>query len=1743
MPYKRIIQKTGRIVLYILGSVFLLLCLLFLFLNMPAGKRMVRNKVQSYLENKLKTKVSIGSIDYSLPKWIALNNVYIEDQQKDTLLYSEKIYADISMLKLIWGNTEIRKLIFKNTYVNINRAENDSLFNYQFIINAFAGKKPADKLNKDTAALKLSLKRLLLDHVALRFTDKNAETAFTTNINNLDAALNQFQPDKTIFAFKNFTAVGIDFFMKTNKETTEDAAINVNTVVLNEPTYGFHITADDFNIREVNVKVENKGSGLYYANTLTHLGLKNVLFDMNHSLASADGLILDSTLVQFINPKRKTATVASSSNTIVSPWIINVKQISMKNNRIKFDDNNLPKSEGFDFGHFNIKDLDADISALGYAHNQTAALVSQLSFNDTSGFRMDTLHTNFLMTDSLLSARELYIRSPQSLLQNLFEIEYDSLTGITKNPRNSLLTAMLKNSTIAFDDLYLLVPALKSSFPPQQFAHNLVHFNTELRGNLARVYLPYLQLAGFSGTTLTAHGTLYNLTDADKFSYDLHIDKGNFLKSDLLKFIPPENQQLLAQLPDVFDLSGHITGNKVNLIADIKANGKGIAFNGTVSLKNITDPAKLKYDFAVRSGTLDRNIILGFLPPGSLPPEIHLPEKVSFSGLFKGDLKNFTADLSISDSYGQATVKGFIRNMDNAEKATYDLLITTNNYEIGKLAGQDSVLGKITGLFTAKGTGYDYKTMRSAVTASVKQLQYNTYQYHDAVIAANFNAGVIDSKGSVNDSSLKMHFDILANVQNEYPSINGFVKIDTAQLQNLNLYKDILNLSLTANIKANSLQPRNLDINTLVYAINMQTGNNFYPMDSISLIANSGEGIDNINFNSPFADIHANGAFDYDRITNAVVQYINHYYQLPGTAIAATIPNQQISFDGVIKKHPLVTGIVPGLTAYDDINFTGSFASADKDSALNFTASLPYLAYRGNILRKGGIHLATKNERINYAANFDTLQYAGNSFYGTKLYGSAAGDSLLMSALTQDKKGKDWFGLKASLYEKNNNYSFRLKDSLLLNYEKWNVAGDNYINYSPAGLIIHNFSLTSDTAKIFISSREETVNSPVEIAIDNFNVRSISAIVSNDTLFASGILDAKMEVNDLHKNIPAFTGNFSVTGLELMQQPLGNLTGYATKQSENNITATLALLGNNNDITAKGNYYLNDALQQFDAGIKIKQLNLASLQGFTFGNVKNATGNVYGNMDINGKFAAPRWKGELYFDTTRFTIAQLNTPFKITQQKIIFDYPGVNLQDFIVLDSLDHKMIIDGTVSLNREKSFDINLSLKAKDFIVLNANRSSGSALYGFAAADADIFIDGTSVSPNIEGDIDVKDKSNVTIVIPERSYGKDEGKSIVRFIDRDTFEINPPVAPFVPEKESPSDFAQYLNYNLNIGIQKKAALTIIIDPVTGDEIKVQGDAQLNAGVDPGGNIILAGNYELDNGYYLFNYQFLQRKFILQKGSNIVFGGEPMKARLNVTAAYTVNTSSKDLLGNEVGTVDPLLANSFNQKIAFKVILYLSGVINKPVIRFDIQLPDENAAIRGDLRTTIENKLAQIRGDESATNKQVFSLLLLGRFTGEQSSDFFKGNGTDFNDIARQSVSQFLSGALNEIAGNLLKGVDIDLNLNSYRDYNNGGNAQRTDLNVALSKNFLEDRLTVTVGKNFAVQGQDPATKENNSFVPDITIGYKLSKDGKYLLKAYRKNQFEVVMDGYVVETGLGFIVTLDYEKFNELFRKKKKQ
>jgi hypothetical protein len=170
--------------------------------------------------------------------------------------------------------------------------------------------------------------------------------------------------------------------------------------------------------------------------------------------------------------------------------------------------------------------------------------------------------------------------------------------------------------------------------------------------------------------------------------------------------------------------------------------------------------------------------------------------------------------------------------------------------------------------------------------------------------------------------------------------------------------------------------------------------------------------------------------------------------------------------------------------------------------------------------------------------------------------------------------------------------------------------------------------------------------------------------------------------------------------------------------------------------------------------------------------------------------------------------------------------------------------------------------------------------------------------------------------------------------------------------------------------------------------------------------------------------------------------------------------------------------------------------------------------------------------------NKQVLGVLVLGHFIGDNPLQSLGGR-TGASGIVRNSVSSLLSEQLNRLAGNLIAGVDLNFGVTSGADYSSGTQQNRTDLNVGLSKRFLDDRLTVTVGNNFNLEGAQQGEKASN-IAGNLSVNYKLSRDGRYVLRAYRRDEF-IVIEGQVVETGVGFTLTVNYNRFIQVFRRSK--
>ena len=466
-------------------------------------------------------------------------------------------------------------------------------------------------------------------------------------------------------------------------------------------------------------------------------------------------------------------------------------------------------------------------------------------------------------------------------------------------------------------------------------------------------------------------------------------------------------------------------------------------------------------------------------------------------------------------------------------------------------------------------------------------------------------------------------------------------------------------------------------------------------------------------------------------------------------------------------------------------------------------------------------------------------------------------------------------------------------------------------------------------------------------------------------------------------------------------------------------------------------------------------------------------------------------------------------------------------------------MNINGKINTANLSNPKFDLKVDADNFKAINSKAKDNDLFYGELFLDNHLTVKGTLNNPIVDGTIKINKDTKFTIVLPQSDPSIADREGIVEFIDQDQPKLFKTVS--INNQLSQSEIKGILA-SVNIEVDKDAELSIIIDKANGDFLKLKGEAQLAGGIDASGKTSLTGRYEVVEGSYEMNFNLIKRKFDIKKGGYILWTGEPTTADVSITAIYKSKTAPIDLVNDQLGSISPDQRNTYKQKIPFETELKLNGELLKPVITFNIVLPDGNNDVSTAVINTTQAKLAQLRQQPDELNKQVFALLLLNRFVGENPFSSESG-GTTASGFARESASKILSQQINNFAGDLISGVELNFDLQSSEEYTTGQKQNKTELNVGVSKKLLNDRLKVTVGSSFGIEGEKQVNQKANNIAGDVALDYQLSKDGRYKVRAYRVNKYQVALQGQVIETGVAFILTIDYNKFRELFHKSKPQ
>jgi hypothetical protein len=298
----------------------------------------------------------------------------------------------------------------------------------------------------------------------------------------------------------------------------------------------------------------------------------------------------------------------------------------------------------------------------------------------------------------------------------------------------------------------------------------------------------------------------------------------------------------------------------------------------------------------------------------------------------------------------------------------------------------------------------------------------------------------------------------------------------------------------------------------------------------------------------------------------------------------------------------------------------------------------------------------------------------------------------------------------------------------------------------------------------------------------------------------------------------------------------------------------------------------------------------------------------------------------------------------------------------------------------------------------------------------------------------------------------------------------------------------------------------------------------------------------EVDQGRYNMSlYNLASREFLIERGSSIVWDGDPYNATLDITAVYKVQAAPAELLASQ-GEDDPTSNTVSRNRLPFNVLLNVTEQLSKPAIGFDITLPENQ---RGALGGQVDAKLAQLRqpNQTSELSKQVFSLLILGRFVAQNPFQTSSGEGLVASQL-RGSASAVLTDQLSSLTDKYLSGLGLDLGVTNQADYSTGEARSRTDLNVAMRRQLFNNRLTVRVGTDIALSGGGTGTQSTqgqnspSNLVGDVSLEYTLLADGRLRLRVFRQNGYEDI-DGQIIRTGAALVFQRDYRDLKELFSK----
>ncbi|MGL4994412.1 MAG: translocation/assembly module TamB domain-containing protein [Bacteroidales bacterium] len=1339
---------------------------------------------------------------------------------------------------------------------------------------------------------------------------------------------------------------------------------------------------------------------------------------------------------------------------------LQLRSILLRRGKFNYNVNSEPETpELFNKHHISIENLLASVSLRTLSGDTINSRVKRLSFLDKSGFELRKIAFEMIGNKDSISLSDFELSLPNSSI-NLAPITVDMSSLPRDNSRKSLfsltkeeLSVLADSANIRFEirPSFIKMDDLSAINP----AFSLFPFSVKLR-------------ALASGPINDMSITQFELSAQDYFYLDANFRMSGFTKWRSAYFYGGVNTLYLT--PEMT----------------------------TSIVKNFTKSSRMISELCDKAGI------------------------VQFSGGVSGFYNDFIANGQLSSDVGRVETKVEVQSDWDKGLLTFEGELKADKVMLGEILPDQNPFGEANVWVDLKG---NLERSRSPIISCQGELfdfDFRDYHYRNVQFQADLRETKMSGKIELNDLNgyLSAQWSF-ADWRSKNSKIELQAKFSELNSDLLNLTKQNKNTTFTGYIGANlkGELPNSMIGNVEIKDFSLRNDIDTFYVDNFILRSECATRNKQIVIESEFVNGKLKGDFNITKLLDDAKRILSTELPslFPNGANSSLLQSNRMDFSIRVKSVDKISKIfnLP-ITIPEYVDLDGRIDNAN--NIIEAIVTSPHIAFASSRLEKLRLSFVQLggDPRLKVSSTFINRKQKVINLSGDI---SASADSIYSRFLAFNSS-KETFGgeiawttkLRRDSRQRMRIVADVIPTNMILNDTLWKVAPATIV--ADSGVVdVKGFEISHANQFVRINGRASSYEKDrLSLGLQSINLDYIFEMVNLKRVNFGGVATGDFVLSHFTGMPQISTDNFRVKSFKFNEALLGDLELNSSWNNENKGIFMLGNISSEAGANTSVDGYIFPTRDSLNLSFDANRLNVSFIDEFTKSIFSDLSGMASGRVSLYGRFSKLALSGKAYLENTSFGIDYLNSTY-IVNDTLYLEPRRFWFKDISFSDMKGGRGSASGEITHDGFQDLKYNITLLPQNMLVFNTTSSNNDLFHGVVYASGKGEITGDTKEVNISLNGRTEPSSHFTFSLSSSATANEY--QFITFEPKNRFgSENFPIVSTSNVVSTLDAGRTAINIDIQVDVTPEATLYLIMDDVTGDKIKTNGNGALRltySSIED--EVKLYGAYEIENGSYNFNLQNLfNRDFSIQDGSNVSFRGDPMAAELDIKAIYSLTANLTDL--DESFATDRDISRT---NVPVHCLMNIRGDMMQPDLSFDVSLPSNS--------DDVNRRVKSLIGSPEMLNQQIIYLLLLNKFYTPDYAN--SGQRNELSAIASSTISAQLNNILRQVSSNWNVGTNIRSDKGDFSDI---------EVELALSSQLLNNRLLIN--GNF---GYRDNPKSQNNFIGDIDVEYKLTKSGYLRLKGYNKTNDRLsYLKSSLTTQGLGVMYKRDFDNIIRYLRAK---